>query len=229
MDRVAVIIVAGGSGSRMGGDVPKQFLPLDGKPVLAHTVERFHAALPGAHVVVALPASETARWKAIAKEWSMPEHTVTEGGENRFMSVKNALSATPECDYIMVHDGVRPLVTRELIAEGLRVAAEHGTAIPAVRPADSFRILTGTGSEPVAREELRAVQTPQVFRGEILRRAYQTAYSPRFTDDASVVEASGVAVTLFEGDPANIKLTTPTDMAVATALLSLDGASNKER
>lgn len=216
--KVSVIIVAGGSGSRMGGGVPKQFLELAGRPVLAHTVERFADALPDADIVVALPAEHIDRWGEIAAAYDL-RCKVCAGGATRFDTVKRALGEVAQSDYIMVHDGVRPLVSAGLITSALAAAKASGAAVPAVMPVDSFREVLGEGSRPVDRSLLRAVQTPQAFRADILRRAYQTEYADRFTDDASVVESGGVAVTLCEGERSNIKITTPEDMIIAEAIL----------
>ncbi len=224
MPRIGIIIVAGGNGSRMGASVPKQFLPLAGKPVLVHTVERLLTALPGASMVVALPQEEMGRWAGIASTFGLEgTHTVSRGGQTRFESVRNALAFVGECDIIAVHDGVRPLVSAGLIERVINTAATHGAAIPAITPEDSFRELTPDGgSHPIDRSVLRAIQTPQVFSAALLRKAYETHYDPRFTDDASVVEHAGGRVTLCEGDPANIKITTPFHMRLAEALMSIE-------
>lgn len=221
MERVAVIIVAGGSGSRMGAAIPKQFLPLRGVPILVRTLRLFLSALPEARIVVTLPAAETERWRGIcAAEGLSATHTVCPGGATRFESVRRGLEATGPCDLIAVHDGVRPLASTSLVRRCILTAARHGTAVPVVAPADSFRIMEGESSRPVDRSALRAVQTPQVFRAYTLRAAYGMDFRPEYTDDASVVEAAGTAVTLCEGERGNIKITTPEDLAVAEALLA---------
>ncbi len=222
---ISVIIVAGGSGTRMGGDIPKQFLPLAGKPILVHTVERFAGALPSAQIITVLPASQMERWRAMAAQWGLAGRiTLCEGGENRFSSVKRGLALVDgRCRIVAVHDGVRPLVSRRTIAESIDAARREGAAIPVVAAVDSFREVTAGGSHPVDRERLRAVQTPQVFRADLLRRAYGAEFDPAFTDDASVVERLGVRVALVEGDRANVKITTPVDLAVAGALLAAAG------
>ena len=223
MPRIGVIIVAGGSGVRMGSPIPKQFLPLQGKPLLVRTVERLLSILPAARMVIALPKDEIGRWTGIMTEYGLQgTHTLCNGGSTRFESVKNALSTIGPCDIIAVHDGVRPFVSAGLVQRVIDTASLHGTAIPCIAPDDSFRQLTPDGgSAPIDRSMLRAVQTPQAFSAELLHHAYQTPYDPRFTDDASVVEYSeGWPVTLCEGDPANIKITTPFHMALAEALLN---------
>lgn len=218
-EKAEVIIVAGGSGTRMGADVPKQFLPLAGKPVLVHTVERFRQALPQARIVVVLPRQEWGRWESIVQAWGLAgTHTVCAGGATRFESVKNGLEAIVPCRLVAVHDGVRPLVSDKLIHTAVACARQHGTAVPAVEPVDSYRELVPGGSCPCDRNRLRAVQTPQVFRYELLRAAYDRPYSSRFTDDASVVEDAGTPVVLCSGERDNLKITTPGDLIVAEAL-----------
>lgn len=223
MDNLAVIIVAGGSGARMDSPTPKQFLPLggEGKPVLVHTLERFVAAAPAARIVVALPQDEIARWEQICDRYGLgATHTVCAGGETRFHSVRNALAVVADARLVAVHDGVRPLVSAELIGRVFEAARQHGAAIPVVEPVDSLRLLDDAGGSAACdRRRIRAVQTPQAFRREIIVAAYKTVYDPRFTDDASVVESAGTPVVLCAGDAANIKITAPTDLAVAQALL----------
>ena len=192
----------------MGGARPKQFMLLGGMPILARTINNFAAALPGAEIVVVLPAEHTGFWHNLSARFEVAPHTVAEG----------ALKRDPEL--IAVQDGVRPLGSQELIRRTVAAAAEHGTAIPVVEPVDSFRETDGAASQIIDRRRLRIVQTPQVFRAELLRRAYETEYRPEFTDDASVVELSGEAVFLCEGERANLKITTPEDTVIAEALLA---------
>lgn len=210
----------------MGASVPKQFLPLNGKPILVHTLERLLNALPGAQMVVALPEAEIDRWHEIARGYGLENtHTVVCGGSTRFASVKNALGIIKDCDIIAVHDGVRPLVSAGVIERVISTARMYGTAVPVTIPEDSFREIIHDGvSQPVNRATLRAVQTPQAFSADLLRRAYETPYDPRFTDDASLVEHSGHRITLCDGDPANIKITTPFHMSLASALLNIENA-----
>ena len=222
MTNISVIIVAGGSGTRMGGAGPQQFLPLEEEEtILEATLRRFLAALPDSEIVVVLPAAETERWREICRQRGISEtHRLCSGGATRFESVRNGIAALGPCDYIAVHDGVRPLVTERLIHTCVATAERYGTAVPAIRPADSFRRVDATTgkSRPVDRETLRAVQTPQVFRADLLRRAYKADYRPEFTDDASVVEANGEQVTLCEGERTNIKITSPADLLIARIL-----------
>lgn len=216
-----MIVVAGGSGSRMGGDTPKQFLPLGGNTVLMQSISRLSAILPGAEFVVVLSQGEMARWEELKKEYSFAvPHKVCAGGAARYDSVQNGIkSVSDEAEYIMVHDGVRPVISEKMVRGVVAAAVEHGAAIPVVKVADSLRCVSGGMSEVVDREMFRAVQTPQVFRADILREAYREPYSDLFTDDATVVEALGHEVALTEGDPANIKITTPADLVMAEELL----------
>lgn len=222
MERTAVIIVAGGSGRRMGEGLPKQFRFLGNLPVLARTIGRFAEALPGAEIVVVLPEGNIPFWKDLAARFDVARHRVVAGGAERFDSVRCGLKAlTGDPELIAVQDGVRPLGTAEMIRRVVRAAAEHGAAIPVVEPVDSFRETDSAGnSHPVDRSRLRCVQTPQVFRADVLRNAYAAEFRPAFTDDASVVEAAGHPVCLVPGERGNIKLTAPEDFIVAEALLT---------
>lgn len=221
MARTGVIIVAGGSGHRYGGSHPKQFLLLAGRPVLAHTIDRFAEALPGAEIVVVLPEAHVGYWRNLTARFDVKPHAVAVGGAERFDSVRNGIaSLKSEPELIAVQDGVRPLATVELIRRVADAATEHGAAVPVITPVDSFRRTDGAGSHPLDRSTLRIVQTPQVFRAELLRRAYTSVYRPEFTDDASVAEAAGHAVFLCEGEPSNLKITTPEDLILAEALLA---------
>lgn len=220
MTKIAVILVAGGSGSRMGAAIPKQFLELHGEPILAVTLRRFLHALPDSEIIVALPAAELHRWDAIAHQCGLfGTHRVCIGGATRFESVKNALQTISDCDYVAVHDAVRPFVSRQLIHNCLTTAVKYGTAVPAVTPVDSYRVLEPGGiNRPIDRNSLRIIQTPQVFRADLLHEAYRTEFRDTFTDDASVVENAGHDITLCPGDRFNIKITSPEDMSLAQAI-----------
>lgn len=221
MAQTGVIIVAGGTGNRMGGRLPKQFLLLGGKPILAHTIDNFAAALPGAQIVVVLPTSHLDFWKNFAARFEIAPHKVVEGGLERFHSVRNGLAAlAPGTEIIAVQDGVRPLCSTELIRSTYTAAETHGAAIPVIEPVDSLRQIDDNGSRPIDRSRLRIVQTPQVFRAEILRQAYAADYRPAFTDDASLVESVGFPVFLCQGERQNIKVTTPEDLMFAETLLA---------
>lgn len=215
-----IVIVAGGSGTRCGGARPKQFRFLGMKPVLGHTINRFHEALPAAEIVVVLPEEHIDFWKNLAARFDVAPHEVVAGGRERFFSVKNGIEALKtDPELIGIQDGVRPLATDELILRVAQAAAREGAAIPVVAPADSFRRIEGDGSRIVDRADLRCVQTPQIFRADLLRKAYEQEFSPAFTDDASVVEQAGGRISLVEGERSNLKITTPDDFIIAAALL----------
>lgn len=221
MGRYAVI-VAGGSGSRFGGSVPKQFLELCGVPVLMRSVSVFCQA--GAQIVVVLPAGEETRWRELCGKYGFTvEHRVVTGGATRAESVANALSvieANPG-DVVAVHDAVRPLVPAEVVERAYTVAAEKGSAVPVIPVTDSIRrVGSGGESHAVNRSEFVAVQTPQAFIVSELKEAYGRGLTASMTDDASVYEAAGHEVTLIDGSSVNIKITNPGDIAVAEALLS---------
>lgn len=228
MERTGIIIVAGGTGRRAGGARPKQFAFLAGMPVLARTINNFAAAMPGAEIVTVLPQQHIEFWNNLAARFDVAAHTVVAGGTERFDSVKNGLAALKsDPELIAVQDGVRPLGTAGMIRRVAEAAARHGAAIPVVEPVDSFRETEGAAdgegivpSRIVDRRRLRIVQTPQVFRADVLRRAYETEYRAEFTDDASVVEAAGHPVCLAEGERENLKLTTPEDFTIAEALIA---------
>jgi 2-C-methyl-D-erythritol 4-phosphate cytidylyltransferase len=217
------VIVAGGKGLRMGGDLPKQFLPLQGKPVLMHTLEAFRAAEAELTLIVVLPVDQHDYWAEVCSRYpSMPAHLVAPGGETRFHSVRNGLQLIPadEESLVAVHDGVRPFVAAEVIHRCFETAVEQGAVVPVVPVVDTVRELLEAGeSRTVSRDRYRLVQTPQTFRTSLLLKAYQQPYQTAYTDDASVVEALGAPVTLVEGNRENIKLTTPFDLLVAESIL----------
>lgn len=228
-----VIVVAGGKGLRMGADLPKQFLPIGGRPVLMHTLEAFERAISGITLVLVLPHDQQDFWRDLCRQhaFTLP-HTIVDGGETRFHSVLNGLESLAstggdgEKTFVGVHDGVRPFVSTEVIRRCYAAAREHGAAIPVIPVVETVRQLSptpteggGVGSFTIDRSRLRLVQTPQVFSLDLLLRAYKQPYCEAFTDDASVVEALGHPVTLVEGNRENIKITTPFDLAIAKALL----------
>jgi 2-C-methyl-D-erythritol 4-phosphate cytidylyltransferase len=218
--RVGVIIVAGGSGKRMGGALPKQFSFVGGEPILARTINAFRKALPASRIVVVLPAEHIEFWKNLSARFEVAKHSVVEGGKERFYSVRNGIEALSDAvDLIAVQDGVRPFATKELILRAVACAAEKGSAIPVVKAVDSYRTVEGEESHIIDRAPLRLVQTPQIFAAPTLRAAYDTDFRNEFTDDASVVEFSGEKVSLCEGDYLNIKITTPNDLALAEAII----------
>ena len=226
--KTIAIIVAGGSGTRFGAQMPKQFLELGGKPILMRTIEAFvgNERDCSLDVIVTLPADQFELWQQLCERhsFSVPHHIVA-GGDSRWHSVKNALDSivdAADVDVIAVHDGVRPLVTAALIKRALDTARLHGSAIPVVTLNDSVRQLDGETSHALNRSSLRAVQTPQVFEAGLLMDAYRQPFDALFTDDASVVERMGHSVALVEGDPQNLKITRPMDLALAEYLLNRD-------
>lgn len=223
MATTGVIIVAGGSGRRMGGALPKQFMMLDNEPILARSINRIHEALPAAEIVVVLPEEHVELWKNIAARFDVARHKIALGGKERFHSVKSGLAALSEgIRTIAIHDAVRPLASKKLIIKLLLAAEKSVAVIPAVAPIDSYRIVEGDDSRIIDRSALRMVQTPQVFHAEALRAAYEQPFSTTFTDDASVMEAAGHKVTLVEGERENIKITTPSDMLIAEAIINAE-------
>lgn len=224
--KTIALIVAGGSGTRFGAQMPKQFLNLQGKPVLMHTIEAFDRALDGVdhEIIVTLPADQFGLWQELCDRHAfVVRHRVVAGGETRWHSVKNALDSivdSADVDVIAVHDGVRPMASINLIHRSLDTARCCGSAIPVVMLNDSVRQVDANGeSRALDRSSLRAVQTPQVFEARLLMDAYCQPFDTTFTDDASVVERAGHQVTLVDGDPANIKITRPMDLVLAEYLL----------
>ncbi|MFM2134991.1 MAG: hypothetical protein RL021_391 [Bacteroidota bacterium] len=216
MKRTA-IIVAGGSGSRIGGPTPKQFLPLSGKPVLMHTLLQFAAS---DRIIVVLPEGQIPYWKELVKSYGFTlPHTVVPGGASRYESVRNGLASADPESVIAVHDGVRPIVSEPLINRCYETAALHGTCIPVCSIPDSIRVKEDESSRPADRNRFLLVQTPQCFQGAYIGKAYNGADQPGFTDDASVLEAAGIPLHFTEGERWNIKITFPEDLKVAEALL----------
>jgi len=214
------LIVAGGKGLRMGGELPKQFLPLgDGKPVLMHTLQAFYSCDPDIQLILVLPEDQQLYWKQLCEEhgFILP-HRIANGGETRFHSVKNGLTLLPDQGTVGIHDGVRPFVSSEVIIRCYEMAKMNKTAIPVIEVVETVRHLSDGDSKTVNRNDYRLVQTPQVFDVSLIKKAYAQAYTPFFTDDASVVEAVGYRVSLVEGNRENIKITTPFDLKIASAL-----------
>ena len=215
-----VIIVAGGKGLRMGSDLPKQFLPMGDKPVLMHTLKVFRRYDETLQIIVVLPREQQDFWKQLCQKHSFAvEHTLADGGETRFHSGKNGLALVQEPGRVGVPDGVRPVVSVEVIRRSYDLAKVQKAVIPVVDVVETLRHLTDAGSETVSRNDYKLVQTPQVFDVELLKQAYAQEFTPFFTDDASVVEAMGIPVYLAEGNRENIKITTPFDLKVGSALL----------
>lgn len=218
------VIVAGGSGQRMGADKPKQFLLLHGRPVLWYTLTAFLKAFNDLHIILVLPADYIEEGKAIARLTAAPDRIqLATGGSTRYHSVKNGLEAIPGNAIVFVHDGVRCLVTPDLIHRCYAGALEKGNAIPAIAAIDTIRIADAGGNRPVHRDTVRIIQTPQTFLSATLKTAFQREYNDSFTDEASVAEQSGVAIHLVEGETTNIKITSPMDMVVAEKILEKRG------
>lgn len=204
----------------MNSALPKQFMLLGGIPVVARTINIFAEALPGAEIVVVLPEEHIAMWKNLAARFDVAVHKCVAGGAERFHSVKAGIEALSEdVTSIAVHDGVRALVTKRLIIRAALAIEENDAVIPVIEVVDSYRRVEQGGSTILPRSELRIVQTPQIFKSSILRKAYTQEFDQAFTDDASVVEAMGIKITLVDGERTNIKLTTPEDMEWAEWML----------
>ena len=207
----------------MGGTLPKQFALVGGEPILGRTINAFRKALPASRIVVVLPTEYIEFWRNFSARFNIAKHTIVEGGKERFHSVKNGIEALSDAvDLIAVQDGVRPFASKEMILRVVDCAAKNGAAIPVVKAVDSYRRVEGAASEIIDRTPLRIVQTPQIFAAPILRAAYDTPFRKEFTDDASVVEFSGEAISLCEGEYTNIKITTPSDLAFAEAIAKAD-------
>ncbi len=217
----STIIVAGGSGKRLGGPIPKQFQKLKGRPLLMWTIEAFHRYDPSMPLIVVLPQVHFEIWRALCMGHRFfIEHQVVAGGEQRYHSVKAGLDKVEGNGLVAVHDGVRPLVSVELIGRCFDAAHASGAAIPVVPVVPSIRETTADGSRALDRSKLLAVQTPQCFHADLLRKAFALPYDPTFTDEATMVERLGVKVSLVEGEENNIKITTAMDMRLAEASLS---------
>ena len=229
-----VIIVAGGKGLRMGSDIPKQFLPIGGKPVLMRTIERFREYSKDLQIILVLPEAQQEYWQELCKEYSFPLpplgedgrglYLLANGGETRFHSVQNGLALVPDDaqGVVGVHDGVRPFPSVEVIRSCFETAREKKAVIPVIPVVETVRHLEGEKSITVPRGEYRLVQTPQTFDIQLLKAANRQPYEEGFTDDASVVEAYGHPITLVEGNRENIKITTPYDIVVANAIINAE-------
>ncbi|WP_256012056.1 2-C-methyl-D-erythritol 4-phosphate cytidylyltransferase [Desertivirga xinjiangensis] len=214
------IIVAGGSGSRMETSTPKQFLLLDGLPVLMHTIRAFHESSMQPEIILALNQSYNSLWTELCTTHSFDiPHKIIPGGSQRFESVKNALSQISEESVTAVHDAVRPIISDDLISRCYRHAEEHESAIPVVGSRDSLRRKVNNNTVALNRDEILIVQTPQIFKSGILKKAYQQSFSGEFTDDASVVEKAGFKVSTVYGDLRNIKITFREDLEIASLFL----------
>ena len=217
-----VIIVAGGKGLRMGGEIPKQFLPIGGKPVLMRTMERFHEYDPALKIILVLPKEQQEFWQELCRKHDFKiMHQVANGGETRFQSSKNGLALIPDEDegVVAIHDGVRPFVSTDVIERCFDAARDDFAAIPVMPVTDTLRYIDRGHGHNVLRDHFRSVQTPQCFDISLAKQAFDQPYRETFTDDASVIESLGCQVTMVEGNRQNIKLTTPFDMMIAELLI----------
>jgi 2-C-methyl-D-erythritol 4-phosphate cytidylyltransferase len=216
------IIVAGGKGERMQSPQPKQFINIAGKPMLMHTLMAFSRYDVNLEIIVVLPDGQIKNWAQICKKYHFNvRHQVIAGGPERFHSVKSGLKLVEKESLVAVHDGVRPMLSLELIKRTFDAAAKHGAIVPCIEVRETLREITsGNSTAPVDRHKMRLVQTPQCFKSDILINAYNVSYQPQFTDDATVVEYAGHKIFMVEGDPLNIKITLPMDLISAEALLS---------
>jgi 2-C-methyl-D-erythritol 4-phosphate cytidylyltransferase len=215
------LIVAGGKGTRIKSRLPKQFLELNGKPILIHTLEAFYRYSEKITVVLVLPEDDFSMWNDLCKKHNFYKSIILQkGGETRFQSVKNGLDKIEGSGLVAIHDGVRPLVSEDIIGASFRLAAVHQSAVAAVRLKESIRMTDQDNTKAMDRSRFRLIQTPQTFDVALIKQAYQLKEDPSMTDDASVAEKSGHVISLFEGSYENIKITTPEDLIVAEALLS---------
>lgn len=217
-----IIIVAGGKGLRMGSDIPKQFLPIGGKPVLMRTLERFRRYSTTLQIILVLPKAQQDYWQKLCKEYAFDiDYQLADGGETRFHSVQNGLAKIPDNaqGVVGVHDGVRPFPSIDVICNCYETAREKKAVIPVIPVVETVRHLKGDTSATVPRNEYRLVQTPQTFDIQLLKAANRQPYNEGFTDDASVVETFGFNITLVEGNRENIKITTPYDLKIAEVLI----------
>jgi len=216
-----IIIVAGGTGRRMNGNIPKQFLLLAGKPILFHTIEIFYKYSSDISIIIVLPKNQINNWEKLCSQYhfEIPHHIV-EGGISRFHSVKNGLDEINETCVVGIHDGVRPLVNLETISNTFELAEKNGNAIPVISVNESIRIVIDNNNHSIARETIKIVQTPQCFYSELIKKAYAQEYNDSFTDDATVIEAMGEKINLVEGNPENIKITCPNDLILAERLMN---------
>jgi len=220
MKKIA-IIVAGGTGTRMGGKIPKQFIDINNKPVIIYSFEAFYHYDKSIRFILALHPDYFSLWEKIIKKYPIyREHEIVTGGKTRFHSVQNAVRIIREESIVAVHDAVRPLVSIETISRCFKTAEVKGCAVPCMEVSESLRELTSAGSRPIDRNKIRTIQTPQVFRSDILIKSYRQKYSAIYTDDSTVVENAGYKIALTEGNRHNIKITTKEDLVLAETFLA---------
>ncbi|MFV0505139.1 MAG: 2-C-methyl-D-erythritol 4-phosphate cytidylyltransferase [Bacteroidales bacterium] len=220
---LSVVIVAGGNGSRMQTEVPKQFLLLKGEPILAHTIRRFYSFCNEANIIVVLPKEQIDTWtQYIVREHFEIVHTITTGGKTRYHSVRNGLSEiTNDTGIVMIHDGVRPMVDLATLKRCLESAKKHSATVPTRQASESLRRINDDNStKSVDRSKFLSVQTPQTFKTSLIKECYKKEYKDCFTDDASVAENSGIKIECVEGNVENIKITYPSDLKIAEALIN---------
>jgi 2-C-methyl-D-erythritol 4-phosphate cytidylyltransferase len=225
--RKSMIIVAGGSGTRMGSEIPKQFIELNGKPILMHTLENLHAMDKTMQLILVLPASQFSVWNELKKKHGFSlELELAHGGKTRFLSVKNGLEKVVGSDMVGVHDGVRPFPSKAMVDACFSAAGSSGAAIPTVPIVQSLRKLNQGISEAVDRNTYCAVQTPQCFQTWVLKKAFDSALHTDYSDDATVAEANGQPIQLIDGNSENIKITTPIDLELAQLIIARRTNSN---
>ena len=222
--REYALIVAGGKGTRIKSDLPKQFIELNGTPILLHTLHAFYKYAPDLSIVLVLPEDDFGTWHSIASKYHFTKPVILQkGGETRFQSVRNGLEKISGDGLVAIHDGVRPLISADIIGASFRLAAEHKTAVAAVRLKESIRMTDMDNTKAMDRSRFRLIQTPQTFDLALIRNAYEMKEDPSLTDDASVAERAGHTISLFEGSYENIKITTGEDLTIAEALLKKKG------
>ena len=220
MTKEYALIVAGGKGTRIKSDVPKQFIELNGKPVLLHAVEAFYRYSKSLTVILVIPEDDFDRWNRICEKFKFAEPVLLQrGGATRFQSVRNGLDKIEEEGLVAIHDGVRPLVSEDIIGASFRLAAIHHCAVAAVRLKESLRMTDQDNTKSVDRSRYRLIQTPQTFDVQLIKKAYRMKEDESLTDDASIAEKAGHIISLFEGSFENIKITTPEDLVIAEALM----------
>lgn len=216
-----VLVVAGGKGNRMNSAIPKQFIPVHHKPILMHTLQKFRDYEAKMKIILVLPSEHIKLWKDLCIEFRFDlEHQIVRGGKERFYSVKNGLKMIPMDALVLIHDGVRPLVSHETIDRVSEMALKTGNAIPCIKVNDSMRKISKENSKIVNRDEYRLIQTPQGFHASLIKHAYDKKIRKSFTDDASVLEAFGIKINLVEGNYGNIKITQPIDITIAESMIS---------
>ncbi|MGK7396255.1 MAG: 2-C-methyl-D-erythritol 4-phosphate cytidylyltransferase [Candidatus Cyclobacteriaceae bacterium M3_2C_046] len=213
------LIVAGGKGTRMGLELPKQYIKVGKLPILMHTINAFYQYSNDIRIILVLPESDLNTWKELCRQFHFNIPVILQkGGKSRFQSVKNGLGCISTSGLVAIHDGVRPFIRKDLIAASFNIASLHGNAVAAVRLKESIRIIDKDGTQAIDRSRFRLIQTPQTFRVNLIKSAYETEEDQSLTDDASVLEKMGERISLFEGDYANIKITTPEDLKIAEIL-----------